>query len=129
MSTQDSPDGVVPIEGLGRGRLFTGEHARGAANGEASGSNSESSGQQSHIQLYEGERQEKCSNQEQQPEYYCGWGKCFRPRWLQVFRNAKFFTFLMCLNCFIEGALVSGEFQHGRRKLWKLKVLKDENYG
>ncbi len=41
-------------------------------------------------------------------EYYCGVGKC-RPKWLQVFVNARFFTFLLCLNCFIEGALVSGE--------------------
>lgn len=40
-------------------------------------------------------------------EYYCGFGKC-RPKWLQVFRNAKFFTFLMCLNSTIEGAIVSG---------------------
>ena len=41
-------------------------------------------------------------------EYYCGFGKC-KPKWLQVFRNAKFFTFLMCLNSLIEGAIVSGE--------------------
>lgn len=44
-------------------------------------------------------------------EYYCGFGKC-KPKWLQVFRNAKFFTFLMCLNSLVEGAIVSGEFVH-----------------
>ena len=40
-------------------------------------------------------------------EYYCGVGKC-HPRWLQVFQHAKFFTFLLCLFCFVQGALVSG---------------------
>lgn len=41
-------------------------------------------------------------------EYYCGLGRC-RPKWMQIFLDARFFTFLLCLNCFIEGALVSGE--------------------
>jgi len=52
-------------------------------------------------------------------EYYCGVGK-LHPRWLQVFRDAKFFTFLLCLDCFIEGALVSGEcrFLHNYGSLW-----------
>lgn len=40
-------------------------------------------------------------------EYFCGIGK-FRPKFLQVFKDAKFFTFLLCCNCFIEGALASG---------------------
>lgn len=40
-------------------------------------------------------------------EYFCGVGKC-RPKWMQVFRDSKFFTFILCLNCCIEGALVSG---------------------
>ena len=40
-------------------------------------------------------------------EYFCGAGKC-RPKWMQVFRDSKFFTFILCLNCEIEGALVSG---------------------
>ena len=40
-------------------------------------------------------------------EYFCGFGK-WRPKSLQVFRNSKFFTFLMCINSTIEGALVSG---------------------
>ena len=40
-------------------------------------------------------------------EYFCGAGKC-RPKWMQVFRDSKFFTFILCLNCAIEGALVSG---------------------
>lgn len=41
-------------------------------------------------------------------EYYCGVGRC-RPSWMQKLRDARFFTFLLCCNCFIEGALVSGE--------------------
>lgn len=40
-------------------------------------------------------------------EYFCGFGKC-RPKWMQFFRNSKFFAFILCLNCTIEGALVSG---------------------
>ena len=40
-------------------------------------------------------------------EYYCGVGRC-RPSWMQKLRDARFFTFLLCCNCFIEGALVSG---------------------
>lgn len=45
---------------------------------------------------------------EQPVEYYCGVGRC-RPSWMQRLRDARFFTFLLCLNTFIEGALVSGE--------------------
>ncbi len=41
-------------------------------------------------------------------EYFCGIGKC-RPQWIQVFRSTKFFTFILCLNSVIEGALVSGK--------------------
>ncbi len=40
-------------------------------------------------------------------EYFCGI-RGWRPRWLQVFRNKFFFTFLLCCNCFIEGALATG---------------------
>ena len=50
----------------------------------------------------------KDSAHDQQVEYYCGVGRC-RPSWMQRLRDARFFTFLLCLNCFIEGALVSGE--------------------
>ena len=32
----------------------------------------------------------------------------FHPDWLQVFRNAKFFTFLLCLFSVVEGSIVSG---------------------
>ncbi len=45
--------------------------------------------------------------EEKRVEYFCGIGK-FRPKFLQVFRDAKVFTFFLCCNCFIEGALVSG---------------------
>ena len=50
----------------------------------------------------------KSSEAEIVQEYYCGVGKC-RPSWMQKLRDARFFTFLLCCNCFIEGALVSGE--------------------
>ena len=40
--------------------------------------------------------------------YYCGFGK-WHPKWLQIFANAKFFTFILCVNTLAEGALVSGE--------------------
>lgn len=32
----------------------------------------------------------------------------FHPNFLQVFRNAKFFTLLLCLFSLVEGAIVSG---------------------
>lgn len=41
-------------------------------------------------------------------EYFCGIGKC-RPKFLQIFRSAYFFTFLICCNVFIEGGLAVGE--------------------
>lgn len=41
-------------------------------------------------------------------KYYCGFGRC-RPQCMQRFMDARVFTLLLCLNCFIEGALVSGE--------------------
>ena len=47
------------------------------------------------------------ANEEKPVEYFCGIGK-WNPKCLQVFRDAKFFTFLLCCNCFIEGALASG---------------------
>lgn len=50
----------------------------------------------------------KREDSEQPVEYYCGVGRC-RPKWMQRLRDARFFTFLLCCNCFIEGALVSGE--------------------
>ena len=33
---------------------------------------------------------------------------CFQPEWLQVLRNAKFFTLLLCLFSLVEGAIISG---------------------
>ena len=64
--------------------------------------------------LLTGERRDSCAGDKDadvvardQQRFYCGVGAC-RPRWMQRFVNAKFFTFLLCLNCFIEGALVSG---------------------
>lgn len=44
------------------------------------------------------------------PRYACGLGRC-RPRWLQIFARANFFTFFLCLNTLVEGAIVSGMFQ------------------
>lgn len=43
-----------------------------------------------------------------QREYYCGCG-AWHPPQLQVFRDARVFTFLLCLFATIEGALVSGD--------------------
>ncbi len=40
-------------------------------------------------------------------EYFCGIWRC-RPKWLQIFRSSKFFTFIMCLYSIIEGAIVTG---------------------
>ena len=42
-------------------------------------------------------------------EYFCGIGS-FRPKCLQIFRSANFFTFLLCCFTFIEGALATGEY-------------------
>ena len=39
--------------------------------------------------------------------YYFGCGP-FHPKWLQVFANKKFFTFLLCLFAFLQGSIVSG---------------------
>ena len=47
------------------------------------------------------------SRQPAQKEYYCGCGP-WHPPWLQVFRDGRVFTFLLCLASTIEGALVSG---------------------
>ena len=49
------------------------------------------------------------SAEQQAVEYYCGVGRC-RPSWMQRLRDARFFTFLLCCNTFIEGALVSGGY-------------------
>ena len=40
--------------------------------------------------------------------YYCGVGPC-HPKKLQWFATTKFFTFMLCINALIEGALVSGK--------------------
>ena len=40
--------------------------------------------------------------------YHCGVGTC-HPKALQWFASAKFFTFMLCVNALIEGALVSGK--------------------
>ena len=46
-------------------------------------------------------------------EYFCGIGS-FRPKFLQVFRDAKFFTFLISLYCLLEGALATGKTLYNR---------------
>lgn len=40
-------------------------------------------------------------------EYFCGVGP-WHPPWLQRLRDARVFTFLLCLFSAVEGALVSG---------------------
>ena len=42
------------------------------------------------------------------PVFYFGCGPC-RPKWLQVFANAKFYTFILCLFVIVEGAITAGE--------------------
>ena len=49
----------------------------------------------------------KDTQEEVEKEYFCGIGR-FRPKCLQIFRDAKFFTFILCSFCFIEGAAASG---------------------
>ncbi len=44
-------------------------------------------------------------------EYYCGIGR-FNPKWMQIFRKGKFFTFILCLYCSVQGALVSGKYDN-----------------
>eukprot|EP00731_Ephydatia_muelleri_P010246 Em0005g832a len=41
------------------------------------------------------------------PRHYCGIGR-FRPKCLQVFATKKFFTFILCVYCLIEGAVTTG---------------------
>ena len=41
-------------------------------------------------------------------KFYCGIGS-FRPKFLRIFSNAKFFTFLLCVYAFIQGSIVSGK--------------------
>lgn len=48
------------------------------------------------------------------PRYYCGIGR-FRPKCLQVFASKKFFTFILCVYCLIEGAVSTGECIHPAR--------------
>ena len=66
--------------------------------------------------MYEGENGQPSSStdlmtlekEEEKPvEYFCGIGKC-RPKFLQIFRSAKFFTFILCCYALIEGTLASG---------------------
>ena len=40
--------------------------------------------------------------------YYFGC-RLWHPQWLQVFANAKFYTFMLCLFVIIEGAITAGE--------------------
>ena len=50
-------------------------------------------------------------------EYYYGI-RCWHPKWMQYLcANAKFFTFILCLTGFVEGALVSGKYNVGRQFL------------
>ena len=57
-----------------------------------------------------------CSNLDTIPPelletYYCGCGPC-HPRFLQIFANKKFFTFLLSVFTLLEGAVMSGMFTH-----------------
>ena len=90
MSTREEVDGVLtepPPAGLVT--ALDRDSPERERNGEAASAGAEREG---------GER-----------EYYCGCGP-WHPPWLQVFRDARVFTFLLCLFATIEGALVSGGY-------------------
>ena len=53
------------------------------------------------------ENHEAGGNEEEEKEYFCGLGP-WHPPWLQWLRDARVFTFLLCLFSAVEGALVSG---------------------
>ena len=59
---------------------------------------------QSHGSLAAGEDAEDV-------EYFCGVGP-WHPAWLQRLRDARVFTFLLCLFSTVEGALVSGPLSY-----------------
>ena len=50
------------------------------------------------------DHKESANDEAERVEYFCGFGRC-RPKCLQVFRSAYFFTFLICCDIFIEGVL------------------------
>lgn len=52
--------------------------------------------------------QELVEASENEPKKYYFGISCWHPGWLQILANAKFFTFLLCINGLVEGALVSG---------------------
>lgn len=58
------------------------------------------------------ERRPDRDGDEETERFYCGCRSC-RPKFLQVFANAKFFTFMLCVYAFIQGAIVSGEHVFG----------------
>ena len=55
----------------------------------------------------EEDSEDEQSKQPTQKEYYCGLGP-WHPPWLQVLRDGRVFTLLLCLASIIEGALVTG---------------------
>ena len=84
------------------------EHAvvDGTNSNQSSGSVSSLQGEEEkpRVEVMEPEYADRNDNK----EYFCGFGKC-KPKWMQRFRDSKIFTFILCLNCCIEGALVSGK--------------------
>ena len=64
------------------------------------------------IQFTESAQELVVEDKKDQKHYYFGI-RCWHPKWLQILANAKFFTFLLCINGLVEGALVSGELLHG----------------
>ena len=63
----------------------------------------EISDQPGNVAVDEGDEEDEANR-----KFYCGIGS-FRPKFLRIFSNAKFFTFLLCLYAFIQGSIVSGE--------------------
>ena len=68
-----------------------------------------------------GKKGERKVQGEDEKEYFCGCGP-WHPHRLQIFRDARFFTFLLCLFATIEGALVSGTCSKERNELVRFQT-------
>ena len=66
-------------------------------------------------------KKEERKVQGEEREYFCGCGP-WHPYRLQIFRDARFFTFLLCLFATIEGALVSGTCNEWRNELVRFQT-------
>ena len=68
-------------------------------------------------------KEEKAVQGEDDKEYFFGCGP-WHPDGLQIFRDARFFTFLICLFATIEGALVSGTYKQAQIVFYTLSIAR-----